>query len=67
MNDEKRKCGFATMSPEKRREISSKGGVAAHANGKAHQFTVEEARENGRKGGIVSAKRRAAKKAENGQ
>lgn len=43
--------GFASMSPEKRREIASKGGRAAHAKGTAHEFTSEEAREAGRKGG----------------
>jgi general stress protein YciG len=50
--------GFAAMSPAKRREIAAKGGKAAHAQGKAHQFTSEEAREAGRAGGVaVSADR----------
>lgn len=39
------------MSAEERRRIASMGGKAAHQQGKAHQFTVEEAREAGRKGG----------------
>ncbi len=43
--------GFAAMSPEKRAEIASKGGKAAHAKGTAHQFTTEEARAAGFKGG----------------
>lgn len=43
--------GFASMSPEKQREIASKGGKAAHQKGTAHEFTSEEAREAGRKGG----------------
>lgn len=43
--------GFASMDPEKQREIASKGGRAAHAKGTAHEFTSEEAREAGRKGG----------------
>lgn len=43
--------GFASMSPEKQKEIASKGGKAAHAQGTAHEFTSEEAREAGRKGG----------------
>jgi general stress protein YciG len=43
--------GFASMSPEKQREIASKGGKAAHETGAAHEFTSEEAREAGRKGG----------------
>lgn len=37
--------GFASMDPERVREIASKGGRAAHASGNAHEFTSEEARE----------------------
>lgn len=47
----KSKRGFASMDPEKRRAIASKGGKAAHAQGSAHEFTPEEARAAGRKGG----------------
>lgn len=43
--------GFASMDPERQREIARKGGKAAHARGRAHQFTSEEARLAGRKGG----------------
>ena len=43
--------GFASMDPSKQREIASKGGRAAHEKGTAHQFTPDEAREAGRKGG----------------
>jgi general stress protein YciG len=43
--------GFASMDREKQREIASKGGRAAHEKGTAHQFTTDEAREAGRKGG----------------
>ena len=43
--------GFASMDDEKQREIASKGGEAAHEKGTAHEFTPEEAREAGRKGG----------------
>ena len=43
--------GFASMNEEKQREIASKGGRAAHEKGTAHEFTSEEAREAGRKGG----------------
>lgn len=43
--------GFAGMDEEKQREIASKGGHAAHEKGTAHEFTSEEAREAGRKGG----------------
>jgi len=39
------------MDPNKQREIASKGGKAAHSSGHAHQFTPEEARAAGRKGG----------------
>lgn len=47
----KRGRGFASMDPEKQREIASKGGKAAHAKGTAHEFSSEEARKAGRKGG----------------
>ena len=40
--------GFASMDPERQREIASEGGKAAHASGNAHEFTSEEAREAGR-------------------
>jgi uncharacterized protein len=43
--------GFASMDEDKQREIASKGGKAAHEKGGAHEFTPEEAREAGRKGG----------------
>lgn len=43
--------GFAAMDPKRQREIASEGGKAAHLSGNAHQFTSEEAREAGRKGG----------------
>ena len=50
----KERRGFASMSRERRREIASKGGRAAHAKGTAHEWTTEEAREAGRKGGRLS-------------
>lgn len=46
--------GFAAMSPEKQREIASKGGKAAHALETAHRWTSEEAQTAGRKGGSIS-------------
>jgi len=46
--------GFASMDAAKRREIASKGGKAAHAKGTAHEWTPDEAREAGRKGGALS-------------
>ena len=42
------------MSPEKQREIASKGGRAAHEKGTAHEWSADEARSAGRKGGQVS-------------
>jgi uncharacterized protein len=50
--------GFASMDRERQREIARKGGRAAHARGTAHEFTSDEARAAGRKGGErVSANR----------
>lgn len=42
------------MTPERQREIASKGGKAAHKKGTAHVWTLEEARDAGRKGGLMS-------------
>ena len=50
--------GFASMDRAKQREIASKGGKAAHQKGTAHEWTSEEAREAGRKGGMASHRRR---------
>jgi general stress protein YciG len=50
----KERRGFASMSPEKQREIASKGGRAAHEKGTAHEWTADEARAAGRKGGQIS-------------
>ena len=52
--ERKERRGFASMSPEKQREIASKGGRAAHEKGTAHEWSAEEARNAGRKGGQVS-------------
>ena len=43
--------GFAAMDRQRQREIASLGGRAAHEKGTAHEFTSEEARAAGRKGG----------------
>src|SRR5438477_11567070 len=53
------KRGFASMDPGKQREIASKGGRAAHAKGTAHEWTSDEARVAGRKGGEVVSRDRA--------
>jgi general stress protein YciG len=50
----KERRGFASMSPEKQREIASKGGRAAHEKGTAHEWSQDEARAAGRKGGQIS-------------
>ncbi len=50
----KERRGFASMAPEKQREIASKGGRAAHLKGTAHEWTSDEARRAGRKGGQIS-------------
>lgn len=51
--------GFAGMDAGKQKAISSKGGKAAHKKGKAHEFTPDEAREAGRKGGRSVSQDRA--------
>jgi general stress protein YciG len=50
----KERRGFASMSADKQREIASKGGRAAHEKGTAHEWTPDEARAAGRKGGQIS-------------
>lgn len=55
----KSKRGFASMDPERQREIASKGGRAAHAKGTAHEWSRDEARVAGRKGGEVVSRDRA--------
>ena len=54
----KRLRGFAAMDVEKQRQIASKGGKVAHQRGNAHEFTPEEAREAGSKGGVAVSKDR---------
>jgi general stress protein YciG len=54
---EKVRRGFATMSTERKREIASKGGKAAHRLGRAHEFTSAQAKIAGAKGGAVVAAR----------
>ena len=46
------------MDRDKQKEIASKGGKAAHQKGTAHEWTIDEARDAGRKGGLASHKRR---------
>ena len=54
----RRPRGFAAMDRSKVSEIASKGGKAAHAAGTAHQFTSDEARAAGKKGGVAPHVRR---------
>jgi general stress protein YciG len=49
--------GFASMDPQRQREIASEGGKAAHEKGTAHEFTSEEAR---RAGSMSHGNRQAA-------
>lgn len=53
----KSRRGFASMDKNRQREIASKGGRAAHRKGTAHEFTSEEARRAGRKGGKMRGRR----------
>ncbi len=54
----RRARGLAAMSPERRREIASKGGRTSQARGTAHQWTAEEASAAGKKGSARYALRR---------
>lgn len=54
----KSRRGFASMDPAKQREIASKGGRAAHQKGTAHEWSSDEARNAGRKGGEVVSRDR---------
>ena len=47
------------MSPETQRRIASEGGKASHASGRGHRFSADEARDAGRKGGLVSRRGKA--------
>jgi general stress protein YciG len=54
------------MDRARQREIASKGGKAAHQKGTAHEWTSEEARDAGRKGGLASHRRRREQKEPSG-
>ena len=56
--------GFAAVDPARMSEISRKGGVSAHMAGTAHQFTPEEAKVAGRKGGAATHVRRTDRQEE---
>ena len=57
-NTTPRPRGFAALSKERRKEISSKGGKVAHERGTAHEFTSSEAQVAGKKGGVAPHVRR---------
>jgi len=54
----KSRRGFASMDPARQREIASKGGRAAHEKGTAHEWSSDEARAAGRKGGVMVSRDR---------
>lgn len=58
-NQQKAKRGFAAMSAERQRQIASQGGRAAHQQGVAHEWSTEEAKAAGKKGGQASGRRRS--------
>ncbi len=60
------KRGFASMKADRQREIARQGGVAAHESGNAHEFTSEEARMAGRKGGEARAAKRRGRSRNSG-
>lgn len=57
---QKSRRGFAAMDPERQKQIASEGGRAAHKQGVAHEWSTEEARQAGRKGGQNSKGSRSA-------
>ncbi|HYF17420.1 MAG TPA: hypothetical protein VEA40_06095 [Ramlibacter sp.] len=54
-----RKRGFALLDPEKMRQVAALGGRTAHAAGRAHQFSREEARAAARRSVEVRTRRAA--------
>jgi uncharacterized protein len=51
--------GFGDMPPDKQKAIASSGGKAAHLQGRAHEFSTDEAVVAGRKGGAATSADRA--------
>lgn len=52
---------FATMSPEKRRQVAGEGGREAHRRGVGHEWTSEGAREAARRSTEVRRAKRDAR------
>ena len=59
VSTEKRRRGFAVMDAEQRRKVARAGGLAAHRKGAAHEFSPDEARAAGKKGGETVSRNRA--------
>lgn len=55
METTKSKKGFASMCPEKQKEIASLGGKAVKSENRSFSRNKDLAREAGRKGGLRSA------------
>ena len=53
------KRGFASMDPNRQRQIASTGGRAAHAKGTAHEFSADEAKRAGQRGGVSVSRDRS--------
>ena len=60
VGDGNRRRGFASMDPALQRRLAIEGGKASHISGRGHKWTAEEAREAGRKGGLISRRKPAA-------
>ena len=50
--------GFAAMDPDQQRAIASRGGKEAHRRGTAHEWSSQEAKNAGRKGGQARAQKK---------
>lgn len=57
VGDGNRRRGFASMDPALQRRLAIEGGKASHVSGRGHKWTAEEAREAGRKGGLISRRK----------
>jgi general stress protein YciG len=60
VGDGNRRRGFASMDPALQRRLAVEGGKASHVSGRGHKWTAEEAREAGRKGGLISRRKPGA-------
>jgi general stress protein YciG len=63
VGDGNRRRGFASMDPALQRRLAVEGGKASHVSGRGHKWTAEEAREAGRKGGLISRRKPASNNA----